>query len=1180
MLRTRNTRRTRLWVQALENRTVPNTYSVTNTSDGSPAPAGSLRAAINSANSHPGTDSITFDPVVFGSAKVIDLTGHGQLSVTGPVTITGPGSKLLTVKTSGAASVTNRVLAISGGGAVTISGMTLTGGDVSGSGGGVKFGSESVTLSDVVVTGNWANVAGGGISFSSGTLTMTNCSVTSNTSADNFGGGVYFSSGKMNASNVTISSNAAGGYAGVGGGVYLVGGKLTMVDSTVSDNTSFNAAGGIYCGSSGSMAIDRSTISGNQSGVRPLGYYFSAPAGGGGIYSRGVGTITNCTISGNQAKSFGVGGGGIQVYSGSLTIRNSTIAYNGPGGGIVRVPGGSVDLESTIVSDNQGGDVSGPVTANFSLISNPTGATVTGANNVYASAMLAPLADNGGPTRTHALLPGSPAINAGSNPAGLTTDQRGPGFPRSVGGGVDIGAVDPDLTIPRASASAPAILAVTAAAETITVTYSVDSGVVKATSFDDGDITVTGPGGYSKAGHLVGGPYADAASVIVQYTVPPNDSGVAGQWDWADNGTYTISMNTNQVQSASGKYAPAGQISSYQVGIGRAFLVDEATDINDGNTAAGRLSLREAIGLANLDSTVSDTINFSPSVFASQKTIGVGTAMTVADPVMINGPAAGLVLDAGGSGQRIFTIDVPGYHSAVSISNMTLRNGTATQGSIIRTNDDDLTLTKVSVISGQTSSAINLGYYGGLVATDCVLSGNHGGGGDVGTGGAAIFAGIGSYSYNLISLTRCTISGNGAPTGDGGAIRLIGGSFTATSSTFTNNVAAGSGGAIASGASIEMVNSTLSGNTAAGDGGAIYGGSIEIVNSTLSGNSAGGNGGAVAAPRQTVSNSTITGNTAAGNGGGIAGGNFIVVGGITLNSTIVAGNAASNGPDLWSKVSADTTGGDYNLVGVATANPAIGGSHNKTGTAAAPLNPMLAPLANNGGSTQTRALLPGSPAINAGSNVAGLTTDQRGYQRVAGGQADIGAYESGAAPVAPPTVTSVSINDGSAQRSRVTSLTLTFSTQVTFAGAVTNAFTLTRNGGGSVAFTATSSMVGGVTVVTLNAFTGSEAEYGSLRDGRYTLTAIASQISAGSQALDGNSDGTAGDDYVLIGDPATNKLFRLFGDSDGDGAVSANDFVDFRQAFNGVNNIFDFDGDGFVSASDFIKFRSNYGQSI
>src|SRR5207253_4862649 len=111
--------------------------------------------------------------------------------------------------------------------------------------------------------------------------------------------------------------------------------------------------------------------------------------------------------------------------------------------------------------------------------------------------------------------------------------------------------------------------------------------------------------------------------------------------------------------------------------------------------------------------------------------------------------------------------------------------------------------------------------------------------------------------------------------------------------------------------------------------------------------------------------------------------------------------------------------------------------------------------------------------------------------------------------------------------------------QVTFAGTIASAFTLSRNGGGSVNFGATASVVGAVTVVTLTKFTGSETQFGSLGDGRYTLTALAGQISANGQPLDGNGDGTPGDNYTF-GD--AQGLFRLFGDANGDRRVDIADF--------------------------------------
>jgi hypothetical protein len=89
----------------------------------------------------------------------------------------------------------------------------------------------------------------------------------------------------------------------------------------------------------------------------------------------------------------------------------------------------------------------------------------------------------------------------------------------------------------------------------------------------------------------------------------------------------------------------------------------------------------------------------------------------------------------------------------------------------------------------------------------------------------------------------------------------------------------------------------------------------------------------------------------------------------------------------------------------------------------------------------------------------------------------------------------------------------------------------------------------------------------------------ASASSPGGQ-LDGNSDGTPGDNYTLIGDPATNKLFRLFGDGNGSGNVDAADFGMFRAAYGTSNNIFDFDNGGGVDATDFGAFRQRFGAAI
>jgi len=209
--------------------------------------------------------------------------------------------------------------------------------------------------------------------------------------------------------------------------------------------------------------------------------------------------------------------------------------------------------------------------------------------------------------------------------------------------------------------------------------------------------------------------------------------------------------------------------------------------------------------------------------------------------------------------------------------------------------------------------------------------------------------------------------------------------------------------------------------------------------------------------------------------------------------------------------------------------------------------------------------------IDRGVAIAGATSDFDLQARPFGAAPDIGADE-----YAPPRVQTTVVNDGSAQRSRVTSLTVRFNAQVSFAGAVNAAFTLTRNGGGTVALTATASVVNGVTVVTLNGFTGGETEFGSLKDGRFTLTALAAQINVGGATLDGDNDGSAGGNFVF-GD--AQGLFRFFGDVNGDRHVDIADFGLFSASiFNpaNFNTAFDFNNDGVIDISDFGQFSLRF----
>lgn len=236
-----------------------------------------------------------------------------------------------------------------------------------------------------------------------------------------------------------------GGYAdaSVGGGIFNRGGLALRFCSVVNNfSDAGDGGGGIY--NSGLMAIVDSTVSGNRAGFTtglPVGY-------GGGIRSSGNLEITNSTISGNVAD---LSGGGVYC-TGTVLIRNSTLAGNeatDAGGGIF-VLSGSLEIENAVLAGWQtiAASVGSTVTSNgFNLSSDNGGGFLNKAGDRSGvDPLLGSLADNGGPTFTHRLLEGSPAINSGrplSVPP-MPEDQRG--FARVFGGRVDIGSVEEQPT--------------------------------------------------------------------------------------------------------------------------------------------------------------------------------------------------------------------------------------------------------------------------------------------------------------------------------------------------------------------------------------------------------------------------------------------------------------------------------------------------------------------------------------------------------------------------------------------------------------------------------------------------------------------------------------------------------------------------------------------------------------
>lgn len=228
------------------------------------------------------------------------------------------------------------------------------------------------------------------------------------------------------------------------------------------------------------------------------------------------------------------------------------------------------------------------------------------------------------------------------------------------------------------------------------------------------------------------------------------------------------------------------------------------------------------------------------------------------------------------------------------------------------------------------------------------------------------------------------------------------GTLTVSESAVIGNTAFYGGGLFVSPVARATVigNSTFGGNTAQEYGGGIYVGNnyqtppVSIVNSTISSNSAGLEGGGIFGEGDvSLVNVTITGNEAATYGGGLA-----AYAGALIGNTIVAGNLSSEAPDVFL---AGLLSSGHNLVGADDWTPNWLLS-DQLGTTAAPIDARLGALQDNGGSTLTHALLPGSPAIDSGSNALAidalgspLLTDQRGAgaPRVANVTVDIGAFE-------------------------------------------------------------------------------------------------------------------------------------------------------------------------------------------
>ena len=528
------------------------TFTVTkaaDTNDGACDADCSLREAIVAANASPGPDTIVL-PAGTYVLTIADTnenaSADGDLDITDDVTLSGAGAATTIIDGNNAFRVLHVLPSAS---SVALQNLTIRNGNAAGFGGGIHHeGNGALALTGATVTGNRSSGFGGGINVNNdGALTITGSTISNNT-ATQFGGGINNNQdGATTISGSTITGNTAQGFGG-GGINNNLAGTLNVTQSTISGNTAQNG-GGINNNNAGGAIILQTTIANNTA---------TGSIGGGGILNNSSGTVlvASTTVSGNTTAGFG-GGGASNNSGGQLSFLNSTVSGNaastGEGGGLYNNFTGILFVNFTTVAANAsagGGrnvhaNSSGPVQARNSIVGNPAsglncGGTITSLGSNLASdtsctftqagdvqgvdPLLGPLANNGGPTQTHGLCTGSPAVDSAvPSVQDPQLDQRGVARPQgaafdkgSFEGTITCGGPVPALSINSVSAAEGNA---GTSAFTFTVTLSAASATPVTVQFATADGTATAGSDYTAAsGTLTFAPGVTSQPVVVNVT--------------------------------------------------------------------------------------------------------------------------------------------------------------------------------------------------------------------------------------------------------------------------------------------------------------------------------------------------------------------------------------------------------------------------------------------------------------------------------------------------------------------------------------------------------------------------------------------------------------------------------------------------------------------------------------
>ena len=917
----------------------------------------SLREAIESANrdtavdaceaGEAGPDEIEFDAAL--SNRTVSLF-RGSIEVTDSVSVDVGQALGLTVRSDADSSlfvVTSGTLSLSG---LTFSGATAERGAVVYVGPDGSFDGTDLTFSGNEATGDDATDGGAAVYNDGGTVTLTGCTFEDNdaTGTSGSGGALFNNDGSLTVTGSTFTGNTANR---AGGAIESRDGTLTLRDTDFTDNAAGSNpgnGGALHISGTGDADVRGGTVSGN----------LAAREGGGFWNSSGTMRISNTTFDDNEGQGDDAdhGGGALYNNGGRMELDSTTVTNNratgqsGSGGGILNADGGQLIVMSSTVSDNEapragGGveDAGGTVVLIMSTFER---------NDVTANAN----PGNGGAVHTG----GGTVVVAG----GLYTENeavQGGGLWTS--GTLVITSDERDIPDPMMPGTVmPTITEAVISDNEATGDdgpgmngpdgggglYATPSGsilVIDATIADNAATGTSGSGG----GILSGGDLT-----LRNVTVSGNTANRAGGGIEDAGGTAVlvdVTLDGNSIDDAmpgngGGLHSGGGDVS-----ITRGTVTNNTAVEGGGLWSNGTLTLNGGAGLDSLTTAgdLEDGFDDGGVDRAEDNRAAIDGDRSMFTTISGN-EATGDDAGIGGGGIYVESGGLASIRFAVLDGNRA--TGAFGSGGGLLVADGASARVAFSEVTDNTANRAG----GGIELFDDAMTGD---------------------DSTTVTLRNVTVDGNTisemteAP-GNGGGLHAGGaGTVFARKTTFSDNVAREGGGLWISGSgSLDLGNSTVSGNEAREAGGGVYddgGADIEIASSTIALNAAGGNGGGL------VSQGTS----------------------FRIQNTVVAGNSADDeGDDLFGTFRS----GDFNLV----QSPGGGTLNGTTDNTITGADPMLGPLADNGGFTRTQAPMMGSPVIDAGQSQ--FDVDQRGLARFrtadGSGQDDIGAVELNARSVA------------------------------------------------------------------------------------------------------------------------------------------------------------------------------------